>query len=326
MREDNPAGQDDPYGGGAPGGNWWEGPPPQGWTGAWPPELGPGQSYGPQLGSIIYGPGSNTTVNPDDPNPFLQQPKAPPTTTPPPGPTSAPPPSAPPPPLATSNNTTPGIKPTAEPPPTGPPPGANPGAPTFTPPAYTPPPAFVKPPDFSYADFVAPDPNNLNDDPSFKYQLKTEQDAISRSAAAKGILNTGGTINDLLVNANDVASTGYQNLWNRKMGEYNTNRQGAFDAYKTNYGISADVADRNERTQFVQPFTFGYQGAQDAFNANVHNWDQGQFYAQHAIDQNTATATHNQDQSRMYDWYQKLFGYQQQNDDWEHKFKLLGLI
>lgn len=191
----------------------------------------------------------------------------------------------------------------------GPPSGANPGAPTFTPPTYTPPPAF------SYADFVAPDPQELQNDPNFKYTLKTEQDAINRSAAARGVLNTGGTINDLLVNANDVTSQGYQNLWTRKMGEYAANRGNAVDAYNTNY-----------KTQYVDPYTFADTAAQDMWNANSHNFDQGQFYTQHNIDQNQATATHNTDLNRQFDWYKTLFGYQQQQDEWDRKFKLLGLI
>lgn len=37
-----------------PTGNWWEGPPPTGFTGAWPPPLPPGGSYGPNYGQVIY--------------------------------------------------------------------------------------------------------------------------------------------------------------------------------------------------------------------------------------------------------------------------------
>jgi hypothetical protein len=44
------------------GGQWWQGPPPAGYTGPWPPPLPPGGSYGPNLGQIIYGP--NTGIAP----------------------------------------------------------------------------------------------------------------------------------------------------------------------------------------------------------------------------------------------------------------------
>lgn len=210
----------------------------------------------------------------------------------------------------------------------GPPPtaGTGNGAPKFDAPGYTPPPGFSAPPAFSYADFSAPDPNDLQNDPWTKYTLKSQQDAIQKGAAAKGILNTGGTINDLLVNAADVNSQGYQSLWNRKMGEYTANRGNAFDAYKTNYGISKDVYDTNTQTQYKDPFQFGYQGALDSFNSQIHNFDQNQYYAQHNKDQDLATGTHNSDLNRQYDWYKTLFTYQQGEDEWARKFKLLGLI
>src|SRR5579864_9390913 len=47
-----------------PGGNWWEGPPPQGWSGQWPPPLPPGAKYGPIPGQIIAGPGGTSLPTP----------------------------------------------------------------------------------------------------------------------------------------------------------------------------------------------------------------------------------------------------------------------
>jgi hypothetical protein len=239
--------------------------------------------------------------------------------------------------------------PPVAPPQVGPPSGDNPGAPVFTPPSYTPPPAYVPPPafsyadyagadPFSYADFAAPDPNDLQNDPTYQYTLKTQQDAISKSAAAKGILNTGGTINDLLLNANDIAQQGYQNLYNRKQQDYATNRGNAFQNYTTNeqnrfqdyaanragavqqYNTNyqtqyVDPYTTNYQTQYTDPYKYQYQSAQDAYNAAAHNFDQGQYYTQHNIDQN-----------KQYDWAGTLFGYQQQQDQWANKFKLLGLI
>lgn len=160
-------------------------------------------------------------------------------------------------------------------------------APTFTPPAYTPPPAF------SYADFVAPDPSQVASDPWTQYTLKTQQDALQKSAAARGTLTTGGTINDLLLNASDIANQGYQGIYNRAREDYSTNRAGAVQTYNTNYG-----------TQYSDPYHYQYQGAQDTYNAAAHTYDQGQ----------------------MYDWNRTLFGDQQAQEAWANKFKLLGLI
>lgn len=180
-----------------------------------------------------------------------------------------------------------------QPPPVAPPPGppvdhtGNLGpAPTFTPPTYT------KPPAFSYADFVAPDPNKLSQDPSYQYTLRTEQDAIQKSAAARGVLNTGGTINNLLLNAQDVASQGYQGLFNRDLQSYMTNRGNAVDTYNQNY-----------QTQYKDPYSISYQGANDAFNAGLHNYDL----------------------SKQYGWYGNLFDFSKDQDAFNRQYQLLQL-
>src|SRR5882672_7177708 len=57
------AGDDSGIAGDAGGGTpvpWWEGPPPAGFTGQWPPPLPPGGQYGTAPGSIIYPGGSGT--------------------------------------------------------------------------------------------------------------------------------------------------------------------------------------------------------------------------------------------------------------------------
>jgi len=165
-------------------------------------------------------------------------------------------------------------------------PGGGGPQPTFTPPGYTPPPPF------DYADFVAPSPEELQNDPQYQYTLKTQQDALQKSAAARGILNTGGTINDLLMNAKDIASTGYHDLWGRKADEYGRNRQNAVDKYNINYG-----------TQYVDPYRFSYQGAQDAYNSQIHNYDL----------------------NRQYGWYGTLLDFEKDKDAFDRRFRLLSV-
>lgn len=50
-RDFDPAPTDDWFAQNSP--NWWDGPAPAGYYGVWPPPLGPGQSYGPNLGQIV---------------------------------------------------------------------------------------------------------------------------------------------------------------------------------------------------------------------------------------------------------------------------------
>lgn len=241
--------QDIPPSGATP---WWEGPPPAGWTGPWPPPLQEGDSYGPEVGQVNYTPEHAAALGLTTPPPKPEDPGPNPT----PGPTGGPTPSP-----------TPGP------------------SPVFTPPPYTPPPAF------SYADFVAPDPGDLDKDPAHAYTLRSQQNAIQHSAAARGVLNTGGTVNDLLMNARDINSTDYSNLFNRKMSTYAANRGNALDTYNTNYG-----------TQVKDPYQISYMGAQDAYNATQHNFDMG----------------------TQYNWYRTLFDFQKDQDAWQRRYQLLN--
>src|SRR5262245_9445163 len=152
---------------------WWEGPPPAGYTGPWPPALPPGAHYGSTFGSIVYdnpgAPGSPTVHTGDvfDPNTGTFGP--PPanttdnTTT---APTTTNTGGSTPPPTNTQTSNNPGIPTATNPVPTS-------GAPTYTPPKYTAPPPEVAPPAFSYADFIGPDPSALQNDPVYQYTLKT---------------------------------------------------------------------------------------------------------------------------------------------------------
>lgn len=159
-------------------------------------------------------------------------------------------------------------------------------APSFSAPGYTPPPAF------SYADFVAPNPEDLNNDPFYKSTLANEQGAIERSAAARGTLHTGGTIDDLLRNTKDINSSFYNDLYGRKVNEYSMGRRNALDTYNVNYG-----------TQYQDPYKIQYQGSQDAFNSQIHNYDV----------------------NRQYGWMANLFDYQKDQDLWDRKYRLLSL-
>jgi hypothetical protein len=196
------------------------------------------------------------------------------------------------------------VNPTTPPPPgPGPAPAPAPAptggpAPTFTPPPVynnngTPVTSYTAPPAFNYADFVAPDPNQLNNDPLFKYTMQREQDAISRRSAANGGLFTGGTYDALMRNAADITSAGYQHLYDRDLNTYQTNRGNAVQNYNTNY-----------QTQYTDPYKYAYQGSLDAFNSQIHNFDQG----------------------RSYDWARTLFGEQQANDAFDHKFRIFSSL
>lgn len=141
------------------------------------------------------------------------------------------------------------------------------GAPVFNPPAYDTPPAYEPPPPFKYDDFAAPTTDEFNADPGHQYRLRTGTEALDRSAAARGVLNTGGHLKDILGFGQELGSQDYGDMWNRKFQTYQTNRAGAFDTYKTNYGIGADTYDTNLKSQYLDPYSLQYQGSSDRYNS-----------------------------------------------------------
>ena len=135
--------------------------------------------------------------------------------------------------------------------------------------AVGPAPASIKPftEQFSYADFVAPTPraqdypgyrpttqDDLQADPSWKIRLKEAQDAIERSAAARGSYLTPNTMQDITRSSQDYASNEFGNVDARRFRDWGTGYDrlvgedmSAFDrgltTYGTNRGNQKDLFD-----------------------------------------------------------------------------------
>lgn len=167
----------------------------------------------------------------------------------------------------------------AAPPAAAPPAGGGGGAPPstqfpawdkpWTPPAWDPtpnaptfkPPEFKAPPPFSFGDFKAPTAQDALSDPGYQFRVQQGQDVLQHSAAARGVLNTGMTLKDILDYGQNSASQEYQNVFNRQANTYGMNRGNAVDTYNTNYA-----------TQYVDPYKYAYQGALDTFNPSFDAW------------------------------------------------------
>ncbi len=63
-------------------------------------------------------------------------------------------------------------------------------------------------------------PQDVANDPGYQFQLQQGQQALQRSAAAKGMLNSGATLKGLDRYSQGLAATGYQNAWNRNQTAY----------------------------------------------------------------------------------------------------------
>jgi hypothetical protein len=165
---------------------------------------------------------------------------------------------------------------------TAPTPQGLPDAPVFNAPTYTPPPAF------SYGDFKAPSYEDAANDPWYQAQERRGMDQLQTLAAAKGTLNDSGTLKALIDYGKTSDSQQYQNVWNRDLGAYTTNRGNALDAYNTNYKTqyqdpytaamgqyttgrtnALDAYNTNYKTQYADPYAYAYKAAQDAFTPQL---------------------------------------------------------
>jgi hypothetical protein len=64
-------------------------------------------------------------------------------------------------------------------------------------------------------------PAEIANDPGYQFRLAEGQKALERSAAARGGLNSGGTLKSLTRYSQGVASDELQNAWLRKQGAFN---------------------------------------------------------------------------------------------------------
>lgn len=144
---------------------------------------------------------------------------------------------------------------------TPPTPNALPGAPSFNPPA------FRQAPAFTYDQFKAPTADDVLADPSYKFRLGEGEQALQGSAAARGLLNTGGTLKDILRYGQQFASNEYGNIYNRDLSTYQTGFNNALNAYGTNYG-----------SQYADPYRAQYQAATDQYAPQMTAY-QNQFNA-----------------------------------------------
>lgn len=94
----------------------------------------------------------------------------------------------------------------------------------------------------------------LNQDPGYQFRLGQGEQALQQSAAAKGLLNTGGTLKDILNYGQSAASQEYQDAANR-----------AFNVWGANAGLdtSLNSALWNQYLQNYNVFTGNQNNAFD---------------------------------------------------------------
>jgi hypothetical protein len=89
-----------------------------------------------------------------------------------------------------------------------------PNAPTFTPP-----------------EFNRPTLDDAYNEPGYQFRAQAGNQALERSAAARGVLRTGGTLKDLVEYGQNFAAQEYGQVFNRALSSYDRQYQGARDAF-----------------------------------------------------------------------------------------------
>ena len=110
-------------------------------------------------------------------------------------------------------------------------------------------------------EFVGPTAETFQTDPGYEFRAKEMERAIQNAASARGLLATGGTLQDLMTARGSLASQEYGNVWNRQFGAHNVNEQGRMAAH-----------DRNEQAKLKQ-YEMTYGAESDEYRRAVNNYN-----------------------------------------------------
>lgn len=88
---------------------------------------------------------------------------------------------------------------------------------------------------FSFDQFKGPTPEEAANDPGYQFGVQQGEQALTQNRAARGTLNTGGTLKDILDYGRNAATQQWQQVWNRDAAAYGLNRDTAKDVYDRSY-------------------------------------------------------------------------------------------
>lgn len=104
--------------------------------------------------------------------------------------------------------------------------------------------------------FNRPSAADVFNAPGYQFRVDQGQQGIERSAAARGLLRTGGTLKDIADYNQNFASNEYGNEFNRAYQTYETQYRGKLDEFKSD----------------LQGFQTNYQGRKDEYAPLLAEW------------------------------------------------------
>jgi hypothetical protein len=108
--------------------------------------------------------------------------------------------------------------------------------------------------------FEAPNAQTIANDPGYKFRVSQATGGLQNQAAAKGLLNSGGTLYDLLGLEDQFAGQEYQNAWGRNFSKWQqdwSNYGSQFSRAWQQYAMDKDTWYQNENN----PWSKLYQAA-----------------------------------------------------------------
>ena len=110
-------------------------------------------------------------------------------------------------------------------------------------------------------EFVAPTYESMLADPSYQFRLGEGRKALENSAAARGVLNSGGTLADILNYGQQAASQEYQNIFNRDLTKWQADWSNALNKFGVNLG-----AKQGDFSNLMSRYNAQQGTANDAWN------------------------------------------------------------
>ncbi len=145
--------------------------------------------------------------------------------------------------------------------------------------------------------FRAPTAEEAAATPGFQFQLNEAMKALNRSAAARGGLQSGGTLKALTQYGQNVASTYYQNAFNNSLNAFQTNRNNTMQGLTTLAGLGQfgtsqyNTAASNYGNQAAgNLMTSGLQQGTNLLNAGYYSGNTGIRAAEYGGDANMNAA------------------------------------
>lgn len=119
-------------------------------------------------------------------------------------------------------------------------------------------------PNMQPGNFEAPDPSKIGDDPGYKFRVGQAVGGLQNTAAAKGLLNSGGTLSNILGLEDQFAGQEYQGAWDRKFANWQQNWAnfgGQFSRAWQQYAMDKDTFYQNESNPWLKLYQAAQLGA-----------------------------------------------------------------